>query len=554
MATAVGLNMKITADTAGIGRGMTQVEKRLASLDRNARTAARALQAIAVVQVGGAVLSGINSITSSLTSATKAAVGYALNIAKTVDQTAKLAQRTGVSVEALQGFQVAADLSGVENLQGALQKVTVVLGDAAAGSKTATKAFEAIGLSVEELMQMTPEDQFRAIASAFSAIEQPARRAAAVVDLFGRSGVELLPLFSSNLKEVEDQAKRLGIVLSQDQTSAIEEMNDALDLVRKTFDGIIGQVTAKLAPVVTDLANQFLKFVEGFESLDGTGGGAIAESIAKFISSGIESFVEVLRSVGNTIIQFGEILAKVINQVAFFAGVDLRSDLQQQFDTMQAQIAAGVAPQVSVPGTGGMATALAPEFAAEFARVQEELANEAMNTKDAISLAFNTAIDSTLGAVRNIRDQFDAVAEPAKAQSPVGDFLNSTFLSIAGFATKVGGTAAEMFNDVVQESVETQKRLAPVLKEISKVEQQRTERSAEIESQRLDELSKQSTQALEVSDVRSGGIADILRLASGREDPAVQTQREQLAELKKIDSKLNELRTERVSILSGAAV
>ena len=98
MATAVGLNMKITADTSGIGRGMTRTEKLLAGVDKNAAGAARSLRAIATVQVGGALLKGLNSIVGTLTSAANAAVGYANSLRSTIDATAKLARRTGISV------------------------------------------------------------------------------------------------------------------------------------------------------------------------------------------------------------------------------------------------------------------------------------------------------------------------------------------------------------------------------------------------------------------------------------------------------------------------
>jgi hypothetical protein len=81
----------------------------------------------------------------------------------------------------------------------------------------------------------------------------------------------------------------------------------------------------------------------------------------------------------------------------------------------------------------------------------------------------------------------------------------------------------------------------------------RAKRAAEIEADRLDALSRTSNQALSVSDVRSGGISDILRIATGREDPAIEEYRKQLGELRKIDAKLGELRADRVEIAGNGA-
>jgi len=48
MATAVGLNMKITADTAGIGRGVSKTEQQLGRLSKSAASAASSLRAAGV--------------------------------------------------------------------------------------------------------------------------------------------------------------------------------------------------------------------------------------------------------------------------------------------------------------------------------------------------------------------------------------------------------------------------------------------------------------------------------------------------------------------------
>jgi hypothetical protein len=112
-----------------------------------------------------------------------------------------LAQRTGITVGALQALQMAAKLSGVDDATGALQKLTVAIGTAAESGKT--EAFTKLGLDFQALQSMAPEEQFKAVQSAIAGLATPAERAAAAVSLFGKSGVELLPLLAGLFPQLQ---------------------------------------------------------------------------------------------------------------------------------------------------------------------------------------------------------------------------------------------------------------------------------------------------------------------------------------------------------------
>lgn len=561
MATAVGLNMKITADTAGIGRGVSKTEQQLGRLSKSASSAAGSLRALVGIEIG-------TRLAAAFTQAARAAIDYAGGLATAIDQTAKVAQRTGIAVEALQGFQVAADLSGVQNLEGALQKVSVVLGDAAAGSATAQKAFANIGLSVDDLLKLAPEDQFRAVAKAIGDIQNPAAQAAAAVDLFGRSGVELLPLFASNLEEIEARAARLGIVLSQDQTAAVEEMNDALDLVRKTFDGIIGQVTANLAPVVTALAEEFLSFVESFNGFGGGGGSGIADAL----TDGLLDFAEYMAGIFDAAIaQFGEFGASLQTAASVFEFVAnvfiaVGEALRVVFNVFEL---AGNAIAIALGSFLEQIGSWVDSDLETFGRQFKENAIEAgkQNSKDLESAASGVAKAASAAvfggsglpqaadgpatrAVRGARERFDNRDDPARQAQKEADRAAKQAERERAAAAAVAAKAAEEARKAEEKRLEAIRKAD---EEIAKVEEERAKRAAEIEGERLDALSRQSNQALSVSDIRSGGISEILRIATGREDPAVEEYRKQLGELRKIDAKLGELRADRVEILGNGA-
>ena len=560
MATAVGLNMKITADTAGIGRGVTKTEQMLGKLSKSASSAAGSLRALVAIEVG-------TRLASAFVNGAKAAADYALGVAKSIDETAKLAQRTGIAVEALQGFQVAADLSGVTNLQGGLQRLTISLGDASNGSATAQKAFANIGLSVDELMGMAPEDQFRAVASAISAIPDPAAQAAAAVDLFGRTGVELLPLFASNLAEVEARANRLGIVLSGDQTAAIEEMNDSLDLVSKTFDGIIGQVTANLAPVVTALSEEFLSFVESFNGFGGEGGSGIADAL----TSGLLDFAEYMAGIFDAAIaQFGEFGASLQTAASVFefvanVFVAVGESLRVVFNLFQlAGNAIAIALGAFVEKIGEWVDSDLETFGRQFK--ENAIAAGEQNSRDLESAASGVARAASAAvfggsglpqaaggpvssAVRNARERFENRNSPEnKARREQEKAVDAAARKQANAAN----AAKKAADEAKKAEEERLKAIERADEAIAKTEEERAQRAAEIEGERLDALSRRSNQALSVSDIRSGGISDVLRIAAGREDPAIEEYRKQVAELRKIDAKLGELRADKVKIIGGA--
>lgn len=66
-----------------------------------------------------------------------------------------------------------------------------------------------------------------------------------------------------------------------------------------------------------------------------------------------------------------------------------------------------------------------------------------------------------------------------------------------------------------------------------------------------DELSRPSQRALEVQDIRSGGISEFFRLATGREDPAIEQNRQQLQELSRIRQGLERIGVRPVEILGS---
>jgi hypothetical protein len=272
-----------TANTSGLVAGTKTAGAafdKLAADVKGLRSGLNTLTAISGAQLFGQIASGVSSAVQSL-------YGMSVAASDTIDNLSKLGARTGQTYGEIAGLALAGDLAGVgvDTIANALTKADRAFVLAAQGSKTATKAFAGIGLSLDDLQGKSGSERFQLIAQAISQLPTEAERAAASIALFGKSGAELLPLFAggaAGIQEATAQAERFGLALTNVQGTNVEKMNDSWTLVQKAVEGVVTQITANLAPAVTAINEALTNFVSGF------GGANIGAAIADGILSGAE--------------------------------------------------------------------------------------------------------------------------------------------------------------------------------------------------------------------------------------------------------------------------
>ncbi|HUS46906.1 MAG TPA: hypothetical protein VM098_02215, partial [Phycisphaerae bacterium] len=180
------------------------------------------------------------------------------------DDLAKMSARTGFSVETLSELGFAADLSGasMEDLEKSIRRMQATIVDAAQGLSTATDALATLGLKVEDLAGLSPEQQFKLIADRLAKIEDPTLKAATAMELFGRSGTMLLPMLSggaAGIEELQQQARRLGLTISTEDAKAAERFTDTLSIMWKVLKQGVFIVGSALVPILSQLAQQVTK-------------------------------------------------------------------------------------------------------------------------------------------------------------------------------------------------------------------------------------------------------------------------------------------------------
>jgi hypothetical protein len=327
MATIGKVRAVFTASTSGLTSGVNQAAasmRRMENSISSLRSGMGALVAIQGAQFFGSIANAAGGWIRSLV-----AMGQAQ--AEVIDQQSKLAARVGMTYGEFAGLALAGDLAGVgmDAVATAASKADIAFVRARNGSATAQKAFANLGLSMDELAAMSPAQRFQAISAAIAALPTEAERAAAATQLFGRAGLQLLPMFAGGAEAIQEaaaQAERLGLALTTAQGQDVEAMNDAFTLAAQAVNGVVQQVTAYLAPAVKAIADTFTNMVG---SIGGANiGQAIGDGIlqgARFLAGIGDWLIANLGSVWQYVSQVGEQwggIADFINRAAgFLSGV-----------------------------------------------------------------------------------------------------------------------------------------------------------------------------------------------------------------------------------------
>ncbi len=250
------------ANTQGIRAGRAFIELGVSDkLTKGLRAAQKRLEAFGA---------GLRSIGTRMTALGVGILAPLAASAKTFasmgDSLDEMSARTGVSVEALSELALAAELSGadLETLEVGIRKMQKAITEAAGGSKSAIDALAQLGLNVQDLVKLSPEQQFKLIADRISKIEDPTRKAALAMEIFGKSGTRLLPMIQDGAKGLEafqEQARRLGLTISTQTAKDAALLADSLDILWRVLKQGVFIIGSALAGTVRDLANAVTRTV-----------------------------------------------------------------------------------------------------------------------------------------------------------------------------------------------------------------------------------------------------------------------------------------------------
>ena len=179
----------------------------------------------------------------------------------TGDSLHKMSERTGQSVEHLSAMNFVMEQNGasLEQYEKGVQTFTKGLLDMQQrGTGPVSDAFKTMGLSMEDIFKLNPEERFVFLAQKLSEVESETQRSALAQQLFGRQGKELLPTINAGAEGIAKlvaQAQASGNVMSTEAAQGAAKFNDAINLAKNRISGLILQGFNKLLPLLSRTAD-----------------------------------------------------------------------------------------------------------------------------------------------------------------------------------------------------------------------------------------------------------------------------------------------------------
>jgi hypothetical protein len=274
------------------------------------------------------------------------------------DDAQETADALGMTVQQFQALEYAGSRVGVKNEQMAtsLNALNHQLAEAAAGSKGASTAFDALGLDASTLQMMDAEQRMELLAEAFRNYDGPISNAALANDLFGKGGYKManvLSMGAEGLRKMRDEGKNTGFLIDPKQQEIAEKFDAALGQLGATVQGIRNQFGAALLPTLTRvfdfLSRHTLIVKAAFLGLGVAIGGVALISLVKF---GIEA--------KKTIV----ILQSLASKIAVLNALQTGGAATQSIGLLGRL---GGAVKAIIPGLATLGSSILPMLAAGFA-------------------------------------------------------------------------------------------------------------------------------------------------------------------------------------------
>lgn len=286
MSTTVGtLTIEMAANIVRLQQDMDKARKSVeGTMAQISKAASAATAALGALGAGLSVAAFANWIKSAINAS---------------DVMSDISQRTGVAVKDLAGLQMAFKYGGTsaEAMQSGLVKLSV----AVAGGNDALKAMGIQTKNTDGTLKGTRQI-LGEVADRFADYEDGAAKTALAVQIFGKSGAELLPVLnagSKGLDEFDAMARKLGLTIDAETAEQAGRFNDLLDLMGDSLTGVATQVGAKILPTLVKLADSFFTTMTEGDRLT-----RIADALAfglKALYSVAVVVIEAFVSVGKTL-------------------------------------------------------------------------------------------------------------------------------------------------------------------------------------------------------------------------------------------------------------
>ena len=393
--TFSGVKSKIESEMGGAGESGGQsfgsgFAKVLGSAGGAVASAGKVMAG--AVAAGGTALIGLGS----------AFVSASGDVASYGDNIDKMSQKMGLTAEAYQEWDAVMQHSGtsMETMKASMK----TLANAAEGGN---KAFEALGITQEEIANMSQQDLFEATIAGLQNVEDTTQRTYLAGQLLGRGATELGALLNTSAEDTQamrDRVRELGGVMSDDAVKAAAAYQDQLQDMQTAFSGLSRNMMSEFLPGITTVMSGLTEIFAGNSE---QGIGMITEGITNIMDGLTQALPElmtvatqILEAIATAIIQNLPTLAQTGIQIVMDIGNFIIANLPLLFET---------AAQLIIQIAQGMAEAL-PTL---IPTIIEVLLTIVTNLLDNIDLLIDAAIQLITGLAEGLINALPVLIEKA---------------------------------------------------------------------------------------------------------------------------------------------
>ena len=287
---------------------------------------------------GVAIGAAVTAATAAAVATGKAFLNAAGDVASFGNDIDKNSQKLQMSVSGYQEWSFILEHTGasIEGMKTSMKKLVTA-------AEEGNAAFDALGISQEDLAKMNPEETWNATIAALQKVTDEGQRTALASQLLGKGAVELAPLFNTTAEATEamrQQVHDLGGVMSDDAVKAAASYQDEMQNMNTALQGVKRNMMSQFLPGISQV-------MKGL-SLVFSGNGGVAEvkqglqSIISNITAVAPQFFELASVLVNSLLSgFGPMLPQLVEAVFSFLNTGILT-ITQMIPSLLPAITAGI--------------------------------------------------------------------------------------------------------------------------------------------------------------------------------------------------------------------
>jgi hypothetical protein len=240
--------MKIGTLTIEMAANLARLEKDMSNARRSVDGAMQKIQRSAQMAMRALGALGLGLGAAQLTSFVKQAIDAG-------DRMQKLSQQTGIATQNIAGLQLAFRQGG-----GSAQEMETAVAKLVTAMRNQTDTFKTLNI--------TSKDTFGAlsqVADKFQQMPDGAKKSALAYELFGRSGLRLIPILNQGAEGLQNYielSQKLGTSVTPEVAKQFEKYNDTMDTVSAAMEGLAMQAATALVPALQSVADSLINLFE----------------------------------------------------------------------------------------------------------------------------------------------------------------------------------------------------------------------------------------------------------------------------------------------------